>query len=136
MPGVIINSLVIGILIFWAGFTHDFDLGNNTLTNFLSCWMLGAILSATDPVGIVNRLKAKKAEKKISTLIEGEGLLNDGTSLVLLEIILICLRSMVAAPGSPNAHSPHELVWGAAKLLVGGPAIGFIWAYFVKQFLP
>jgi len=128
LPGVIINSLLIGILIFWAGFTHDFNLGSDSLTNFLSCWMIGAIMSSTDPVSIIKLIREQSKERKISTILEGEAVINSGISIVLLQIILICLQSLVAPIGSPNHHSRHELAWAAAKLLVGGPAIGFIWA--------
>jgi len=128
IPGVIINSLLIAILIFWAGFTHDFNLGNDILTNFLSCWMIGAILSSTDPIGIIKLIRENNKERKISTILEGESVINIGTSIVLLQIIMICLQSIIAPAGSPNKLSNNELAWSAAKLLVGGPAIGFIWA--------
>ena len=40
--------------------------------------MLGGLLSATDPVAVVAVLKELGTSKKLSTIIEGESLMNDG----------------------------------------------------------
>ena len=40
--------------------------------------LLGGLLSATDPVAVVALLKELGAGKKLSTIIEGESLMNDG----------------------------------------------------------
>lgn len=49
--------------------------------------LYGAIISATDPVAVVALLKELGVSKDISTLIEGESLLNDGTALVLFLVL-------------------------------------------------
>ena len=56
---------------------------------FMACAMFGAIVSATDPVAVVALLKELGVTKKISTLIEGESLLNDGTAMVVFIILLM-----------------------------------------------
>ncbi|PHT53160.1 hypothetical protein CQW23_07622 [Capsicum baccatum] len=43
--------------------------------------LLGAILSATDPVAVVALLKDLGASKKLSTIVEGESMMNDGFSI-------------------------------------------------------
>jgi len=45
--------------------------------------MFGAIISATDPVAVVVMLKELGVAKSLSTIIEGENLMNDGTALTL-----------------------------------------------------
>jgi NhaP-type Na+/H+ or K+/H+ antiporter len=52
-----------------------------------TCFLLGAILSATDPVAVVALLKDLGASKKLGTLIEGESLLNDGTAMVVFLVL-------------------------------------------------
>ena len=54
---------------------------------FVECVLFGAINSATDPVAVVSLLKALGVSKRISTLIEGESLLNDGTALVFFLVL-------------------------------------------------
>ena len=46
----------------------------------------GAILSATDPVAVVALLKGAGASPKLTILIVGESLLNDGTAMVLFSL--------------------------------------------------
>lgn len=50
--------------------------------------LLGGLLSATDPVAVVALLKELGASKKLSTLIEGESLMNDGTAIVVFRLYL------------------------------------------------
>lgn len=50
--------------------------------------MYGSIISATDPVAVVSLLNTLGASKRITTMIEGESLLNDGTAMVLFLIML------------------------------------------------
>jgi NhaP-type Na+/H+ or K+/H+ antiporter len=49
--------------------------------------MFGSIISATDPVAVVALLNTLGASKRISTMIEGESLLNDGTAMVVFLIL-------------------------------------------------
>lgn len=46
------------------------------------------LLSATDPVAVVALLKDLGASKKLSTIIEGESLMNDGYDTVTLEMFI------------------------------------------------
>ena len=46
------------------------------------CFLLGAILSATDPVAVVGVLNTLGSPKHLKHAIEGESLLNDGTAVV------------------------------------------------------
>jgi len=61
----------------------------------LACCILGAITAATDPVAVISLFKDLGTEKKISILIEGESLLNDGSGVVTLEILIIVLISLL-----------------------------------------
>ena len=45
--------------------------------------LVGAVLSATDPVAVVALLKELGAKKSLAALIEGESLLNDGSAIVI-----------------------------------------------------
>ena len=54
-------------------------------------FLFGAIVSATDPVAVVAMLKELGASIKMSTLIEGESLLNDATAMVTFLVVLVYL---------------------------------------------
>lgn len=59
--------------------------------------LFGAVISATDPVAVVALLKELGVSKKITTLIEGESMLNDGTGIVLFLVILASITGIAAA---------------------------------------
>jgi NhaP-type Na+/H+ or K+/H+ antiporter len=48
--------------------------------------LFGSILSATDPVAVVSLLKTAGASPKLTILIVGESLMNDGTAMVLFTL--------------------------------------------------
>lgn len=52
----------------------------------------GSILAATDPVAVVALLKSVGASPKLTILIVGESLLNDGTAMVLFEVFFHALN--------------------------------------------
>ncbi|KFK33412.1 hypothetical protein AALP_AA5G009500 [Arabis alpina] len=78
-PGVLISTFILGYLV-KVTFPYDWDWKTSLL--------LGGLLSATDPVAVVALLKELGASKKLSTIIEGESLMNDGTAIVVFQLFL------------------------------------------------
>ncbi|MDD2929883.1 MAG: cation:proton antiporter [Sideroxydans sp.] len=76
-PGLIVSTGIIGLIV-WAA--TPFDLAASLL--------LGAILSATDPVAVIALFKQMGAPKRLTILIEGESLFNDATALVAAKILI------------------------------------------------
>ncbi|KAF8021104.1 hypothetical protein BT93_G1510 [Corymbia citriodora subsp. variegata] len=76
-PGVLISTFCLGSAL---KFTFPYDW------NWKTCLLLGGLLSATDPVAVVALLKDLGASKKLSTIIEGESLMNDGTAIVVYQL--------------------------------------------------
>lgn len=68
-PGVLISTVLIGAAVKLV-FPYDW--------NWKTSLLLGAVLSATDPVAVVALLKDMGASKKLSTIVEGESMMNDG----------------------------------------------------------
>ncbi|XP_058108443.1 sodium/hydrogen exchanger 8-like isoform X1 [Magnolia sinica] len=76
-PGVLISTFCLGIAVKVA-FPYNW--------NWKTSLLLGGLLSATDPVAVVALLKELGASKKLSTIIEGESLMNDGTAIVVYQL--------------------------------------------------
>lgn len=74
--GVLLATLVTGYLVHWA-------IG----VPILIALMFGAIISATDPISVLAIFKDLKMNKRLSVIIEGESLLNDGTAVVVFQIL-------------------------------------------------
>ncbi|MCD7454418.1 Son of sevenless 1 [Datura stramonium] len=77
-PGVLISTVCLG-----AALKIVFPYNWSWSTSLL----LGGLLSATDPVAVVALLKELGASKKLSTIIEGESLMNDGTAIVVYQLL-------------------------------------------------
>jgi CPA1 family monovalent cation:H+ antiporter len=58
---------------------------------FLPLLLFGAIISATDPVGVLSLFKSLGAPKKLSLMFEGESLFNDATAVALFLSLLAIL---------------------------------------------
>ena len=54
------------------------------------------MMSATDPVAVVALVKELGMNERIGTLIEGEGLMNDGSAIVLFNLFKKAITSSEA----------------------------------------
>ncbi len=71
-----ICTLAIHVLRLAPGFTITLGL------------VFGALIAATDPIAVVALFREMRAPARLSTVLEAESLLNDGTSIVFLTLIL------------------------------------------------
>ncbi len=112
VPGLLISTGIIGFI--FSVFT-PFDL--------MVALLLGAILSATDPVAVIAIFKQLGVPERLTVLVEGESLFNDATSLVLAGI----LAGLVATGG----FTADVLASGVVEFVfvfAGGVAMGWILA--------
>ena len=75
--GVLVAAFVVGYLVHWStGLPVSVAL------------LFGAIISATDPISVIAIFRDLRMERRLSVIIEGESLLNDGTAAALFQILL------------------------------------------------
>jgi monovalent cation:H+ antiporter, CPA1 family len=75
--GVLIAASATGYLVHWLiGLPLLFAL------------LFGSIISATDPISVLAIFRDLRVDKRLSLIIEGESLFNDGTAVVLFEILV------------------------------------------------
>ena len=108
---------VIGLLIstFAVGFAMQWISG----IGFVACLLLGAIVSATDPVAVVAIFKDLGAPKRLTILVEGESLFNDATAIVLF---IILAAVMVGTAEASAGSAAVEFI----KVFFGGIAVGLV----------
>ena len=119
IPGVLINTLVIA-LICWRLIWWGEDYG------FLYGLLIGSILAATDPVSVLALVRNLGAPKRLSVLLEGESLFNDGTAIVLFNIILLTTLSIIAGE---NVSLGEVMTNGIASFIVVvtvGVVVGYL----------
>ena len=87
--GPILILAVIGLLIsaFMLGYALHWVSG----VSLIVCLLLGAIVSATDPVAVMAIFKELQVPKRLAVLVEGESLFNDATAIVLFGILAAML---------------------------------------------
>jgi CPA1 family monovalent cation:H+ antiporter len=87
---------------------------------WLTALVCGALLSATDPVAVTEVARRLPVPRRLITLMEGESLFNDATTIVLFMLLL----GMAAAPGVEAAADPGAAAIEFMRLVLGGAAIG------------
>ncbi len=87
--------------------------------------VFGALIAATDPIAVVGMFKSLGAPRRLSILLEGESLLNDGTAIVLFSLVLdLVSGDQVSATG---------LVVEFVRIVGGGLAIGVLVGLGISQ---
>src|SRR5690606_10314296 len=54
----------------------------------MTALLFGSLISATDPISVLALFKDLGVSKRLSVIIEGESLFNDGTAVVIFQILL------------------------------------------------
>ncbi|UCD97489.1 MAG: Na+/H+ antiporter [Chloroflexota bacterium] len=77
IPGVILTMGIVASLVSWGtGIPITYAL------------VFGAIVAAIDPVAVISLFRNLGVPKRLQVLLEGESLLNDGTSIVIYGLVL------------------------------------------------
>ncbi|HLH63481.1 MAG TPA: sodium:proton antiporter [Ktedonobacteraceae bacterium] len=124
-PGLLICVVSIALpLHFFAGI------------NWLTAFLLGAILSPTDPVAVLGLLRQSKVDVNLSSIIEGESLLNDGVAgalySIFLSLILLSMQGQSPAGFQPWLNSFLLFLLEAGDGTLIGLAGGFIVSRLVR----
>jgi monovalent cation/hydrogen antiporter len=90
-----------------------------------SAFVLGAVVSPTDPLAATSIAKRFGIPRRIIAIIEGEGLVNDGSALVLYKFAVLAVLT-----GSISAvNASASFVW----TVVGGVGIGLALGWVIRQ---
>jgi monovalent cation:H+ antiporter, CPA1 family len=79
-------------------------------------------MAATDPVAVVALFRALGAPKSVTVLVEGESLFNDGTAIVLFNLMLAA--ALASLGGSGGAIDVPDAVVRFLWVSLGGAGIG------------
>ncbi|API89376.1 sodium:proton antiporter [Marinilactibacillus sp. 15R] len=117
--GMVGTVLLLGAGIFWiTSFFHPLPWSLS--------FLLASILVPTDPVSVVSILKNSTKPDEVADIVEGESMLNDGTSIVMFTIFL----SMVE---TGNAFSVLNFLESFIFVSLGGVIVGLIFGWILSH---
>jgi monovalent cation:H+ antiporter, CPA1 family len=118
IPGVILTTLLVGGMVaFGSGIALPYAL------------IFGALISATDPVSVVALFRSLGAPKRLQVLLEGESLLNDGTAIVLFNLMIAA-----ALTGGFNiGQSVVQFIAVSGGGIVVGIVIGMVFSTWIGR---
>ncbi len=106
---------------FISGFALHWTLG----IPILIALVFGAIVAATDPISVLAIFKDMAVDKRLTIIVEGESLFNDGTAVVLYGILFGAV-----------ANSQFAIATGLRDFVVevaGGAAVGTLLGYAISK---
>lgn len=120
VPGVALTAGIIAVCVHFIG-TFAWD----------AALLLGAILSATDPIAVVALFRRLKVPRELATIVESESLLNDAVAVVVYRAII---ASIVVSGGTAAIwHAAWLAVLGAAAGIALGLALAYVAALMLRE---
>ncbi len=77
IPGVLLTTFLVGGVLYWG---TDFSL--------TTALLFGSLIAATDPVAVVSLFRSLGVPHRLQLLLEGESLFNDGTAIVIFNMMV------------------------------------------------
>jgi CPA1 family monovalent cation:H+ antiporter len=111
-PGVVVSAAIVALVL---------NVATGMALNV--AFVVGAIVSATDPVAVVAIFRRLGSPARLTTLVESESLFNDGTGIVAFSIALTAVSQPVG---------PVEAITTFVVTVVASAAIGLVAGFLVS----
>jgi CPA1 family monovalent cation:H+ antiporter len=116
--GTLIGTIIVGEIVTWV---LDVPL--------LTALAFGALISATDPVAVIAFFRSLGVSKRLSLLVEGESLFNDGAAIVIFNLMV------ALAIAGPDSFSLGGAIIEFLRVSLGGLAVGLGLGYIVSYII-
>jgi CPA1 family monovalent cation:H+ antiporter len=87
----------------------------------------GALISATDPVAVISLFRSLGVSKRLTTLVEGESLFNDGAAIVVFNL------AVAAAAVDAARFNLGSAIGEFVVVALGGLVVGLVLGYVVSN---
>lgn len=118
IPGVVLTTLIVGgIVAMGTGLALPIAM------------VFGALVSATDPVSVVALFRSMGVPKRLQVLLEGESLFNDGTAIVVFNLVIAMVVS-----GATRFNLVSNLI-EFLRVSGGGVLVGLLLGGLISQLI-
>jgi CPA1 family monovalent cation:H+ antiporter len=124
IPGVLLTTGIVGLIV---------SFGANL--SLPSALVFGALIAATDPVAVIALFRALGAPRSLALLVEGESLFNDGTAIVVFNLLLVAALPVAAEAGHAASFDLLGAIVDFLRVSIGGVAIGVGLGWLVAQLI-
>lgn len=120
VPGVALTAGVIAVCVHYVG-TFDWS----------AALLLGAILSATDPVAVVALFRRLPVPRELATIVESESLFNDAVAVVLYRGMIAAI--VLSAGTASVLHAAGQALLGVVVGILIGGALAYAAAFTLRR---
>ena len=120
--GTLLSTLIVGGLVY--------QLLDIPLFGALA---FGSLIAATDPVAVIAFFKSLGVSKRLSIIIEGESLFNDGVAIVVFNLAIAAATAMVMGEASNGEiiNLSQALIM-FLRMSLGGIAVGLVMGFTIS----
>jgi len=121
---VVVATVSIGYALFWV-----------SAIPIAACFLIGAIVSTTDPSAVVSIFRSISAPRRLARIIEGESLLNDAAAIALFGLFMGFVMLGIPDPklGTALAQFPVLIAGGALVGWFGARIAVWVMALFSRH---
>ena len=119
--GTLVSVLVYGVLFYGLGYLLQLPM------SFLEALILGSIVAPSDPISAMSILSKAGLPHRLSLIIEGESLFNDGVAVAIFATLMSILEQ------TSQDLSLGGFVWGLITDILGAIAVGLIVSFLLFQ---
>ncbi|WP_313237384.1 cation:proton antiporter [Sporosarcina ureae] len=116
--GLLVTALLLGLATYWMGASIEISL--------VGALLVASILTPTDPVSVVSILKKSLDVPSVADIVDGESMINDGTSVVLFTVLLTMFTTQ-------QKFEFWSFVGEFLSVSIGGVATGLVAGWIVSK---
>lgn len=118
--GTMLSILVYGSLFYGLGYLFQLNM------SYLEALILGSIVSPSDPISAMSILSKVGLPHRLSLIIEGESLFNDGVAVAIFVTLMSILEQ------SATEVTLASFAWGLTTDILGAVVVGLVVAFLLS----
>lgn len=121
-----LSTVGLGVTVAFLGVAIYYIVNPLIGLSFLGALVIASVLSPTDPVSVTAILKQSSSNEDIADIVEGESMINDGTSIVIF-------TTLVALLGSNRDLATLSVLGEFLLVSFGGMTLGVVCGWAVSK---